>query len=160
MMKFEEITNLIKQNFTELEIILEENYVEIKENKWLKLAQFIKENSQLEFDFLSCLTSVDGQEDGLYIVYNFLSIKHRHTLEVRVFSNSEMKIPSITKLWKGANWHEREAYDLMGITFTGHPDMRRILLPSDWEGHPLQKKYKEPEYYHGMPVPKDKSEWE
>ena len=88
------------------------------------------------------------------------SLVHTFLTPVEIFSNSEMKIPSIAKLWKGADWHEREAYDLMGITFTGHPDMRRILLPSDWEGHPLQKKYKEPEYYHGMPVPKDKSEWE
>ena len=71
-----------------------------------------------------------------------------------------MEIESVSNIWKTANWHEREAYDLMGISFKGHPDMRRIFLPSDWEGYPLQKKYKEPDYYHGMPVPKDKSEWE
>ena len=55
---------------------------------------------------------------------------------------------------------EREAYDLMVISFKEHPDMRRIFLPSDWEGYPLQKKYKEPDYYHGVPVPKDKSYWD
>ena len=160
MMKFEEIANLIKKEFAELEVNSDESYVVVKEGSWLKVAQFIKENSNLKFDFLSCLTSVDGEEAGFYIAYNFLSMKYKHALEIRVFTNAEMKIPSIVSLWKGADWHEREAYDLMGVKFVGHPDMRRILLPSDWEGHPLQKKYKEPEYYHGMPVPKDKSEWE
>ena len=160
MMDFKEIANLISQKFKDIEIDSEENWIKVKNKEWLAIARFIKENSELSFDFLSCLSSVDGEEAGFYVVYNLLSIRHRHCLEIRVFADSDMKIYSISSLWRAADWHEREAYDLMGITFERHPDMRRILLPSDWEGHPLQKKYKEPEYYHGMPVPKDKSEWE
>ena len=74
--------------------------------------------------------------------------------------DSETEIPSIAEIWRTADWHEREAYDLFGIKFSNHPDLKRILLPEDWEGHPLRKDYKTPEYYNGMPVPKDKSYWE
>jgi NADH-quinone oxidoreductase subunit C len=60
-------------------------------------------------------------------------------------------IPSVADIWSAADWHEREAYDLMGVTFTGHPDPRRILCPDDWEGHPLRKDYEFPLEYHGIP---------
>ena len=63
-------------------------------------------------------------------------------------------------IWKTADWHEREAYDMMGIKFSNHPDMKRILLPEDWEGYPLKKDYKVADYYHGMHIPKDKTDWE
>ncbi len=81
-------------------------------------------------------------------------------MEVRVEVEDGIFIPSVTKLWQTANWHEREAYDMMGIQFEGHPNLKRILLSDDWEGHPLRKNFKEPDYYHGMPVPKDKTYWE
>ena len=71
-----------------------------------------------------------------------------------------MKVKSVESIWKTADWHEREAYDMMGINFSGHPELKRILLPQDWEGFPLRKDYKEADYYHGVPIPKDKSYWE
>ena len=74
--------------------------------------------------------------------------------------NAETEVPSVESLWKTADWHEREAYDMMGIKFSGHPDMKRILLPHDWEGHPLKKDYEVADYYHGMYIPKDKTSWE
>ena len=61
-------------------------------------------------------------------------------------------VPTLTSLWRTADWHEREAFDLFGIQFENHPDLRRILLPQDWEGHPMQKDYKEQKYYHGITV--------
>ena len=77
-------------------------------------------------------------------------------LKVEVARNTEEgklpQVPSVSSIWKTADWHEREAFDLVGIEFTNHPDLRRILLPSDWEGYPLRKDYKEQEEYHGIKV--------
>ena len=158
-MNFEEIAKAAKERFESVEVNSEERWIKAKSADWLTFAKFLKESDILKFDFLSCLTSIDGEDEGFYVAYNLLSTNYKHKIEIRVFAQG-MKIPSVEGLWKTANWHEREAYDLMGIEFEGHSDMRRIFLPSDWEGHPLQKKYKEPDYYRGMPVPKDKSEWE
>ena len=159
-MTFKEISDIIKDKFSGVEVNVEEEWIKVADKDWLEVALFIKEGDNLLFDFLSCLSSIDTEEQGFYVAYNLTSMPLKHHLEIRVFVGSDMQLKSVSDLWKTANWHEREAYDLMGISFEGHPDMRRILLPSDWNGHPLQKKYKEPDYYHGMPVPKDKVEWE
>ena len=137
----------------------EAEFLTVEPTDLLKMSEFLKSNKMFDFDLLSCLTSIDGGDAGFYVAYNFYSTSIKHKLEIRVFAN-DMTIPSVEKIWRTADWHEREAYDLMGIKFEGHSDMRRMFLPDDWDGHPLQKKYKEPDYYHGMPVPKDKSEWE
>ena len=158
-MTFQEISDKIKSVFSETLIDSEQMYLTVSPKDWLEVAKYIKEDDSLCFDMLSCLSSVDGEDLGFYVAYNFYSTSLKHQLEVRVYAEN-MVIPSVESLWRTADWHEREAYDLMGIKFEGHPDMRRIFLPEDWDGHPLQKKYKEPDYYHGMPVPKDKSEWE
>ena len=71
-----------------------------------------------------------------------------------------MIVDSVCSIWNSANWFEREIWDLYGIKFNGHPNLRRILLYEGFKGHPLRKDYKTPEYYNGMPVPKDKSYWE
>ena len=158
-MTFKEISDKIKTEFPNSLSDLEEKFLTIKVEDLLNVAGYIKSDLNLHFDFLSCLTSIDGEDAGFYVAYNFYSTSIKHKLEIRVFAK-DMVIPSLEKVWRTADWHEREAYDLMGIKFDGHSDMRRMFLPEDWKGHPLQKKYKEPDYYHGMPVPKDKSEWE
>ena len=138
--------------------ILNNGSVLINSDNWEEISQLIKKN---DFDYLMSVTSYDLQiDDMLGLAYNFYSTISRTYLEVRIEFNKETEIQSVANIWQTANWHEREAFDLMGILFKNHPDLKRILLPEDWEGHPLRKDYKEPEFYNGMPVPKDKSYWE
>ena len=137
------------------------NALIVNADSWNDISEFIKNNKEMGFDLLMSITSYDLENDSIYgLAYNFYSTKFKHYLEIRIEVNESVEIPSVVHLWRAADWHEREAYDLMGIKFKNHPDMKRILLPSDWEGHPLRKDYKTPEYYNGMPVPKDKTYWE
>lgn len=110
-------------------------------------------NSILYFDMLSCLTAIDnGAAVGtMDVVYNLYSIPFNHHIALKVvLPRQNAELDSIQDIWKTANWHEREAWDMFGIKFKGHPDLRRILMPADWEGHPLLKDYKQQEYYRGV----------
>ena len=114
---------------------------------------WLKENEASYFDMLSCLTALDnGPEiNTMEVIYNLYSIPFNHHLMVRaVISRKDPKIDSLVNLWRTADWHEREAFDLFGIEFNNHPDLRRILMPADWEGFPMRKDYIEPETYRGM----------
>ncbi|MBW4891469.1 NADH-quinone oxidoreductase subunit C [Mucilaginibacter sp. HMF5004] len=112
------------------------------------------------FDFLSNLSGVDyGAEDGRFgVVYHLASIPYNAQLVLKVSVVNERSLdnlptfPSIAAVYKSADWHEREVYDMLGIFFTNHPDMRRILLPDDWEGFPLRKDYVEAEEYKGIKI--------
>ena len=128
-----------------------------KVEEWLEISEKIKE---LGFDYLMCITSIDLEDGKLSLAYNFNSTESQATIEFNLMFSSDTEIPSVESIWKTADWHEREAYDMMGIKFSGHPDMKRILLPHDWEGHPLKKDYEVADYYHGMYIPKDKTSWE
>jgi NADH-quinone oxidoreductase subunit C len=105
----------------------------------------LKENSQLAYDFLSDITAVDywqKKEPRFEVVYQITSLKNRRRLRVRVpVPESDPTVESLTPLWRGANFLEREVWDLFGIRFTGHPDLRRILLYDEFQGHPLRKDY-------------------
>lgn len=120
---------------------------------WRAIAEFLRGEPSLDFDWLGCLTAVDYVADNqLCAVYDLYSTTQRHWFAVKVFVDRDRpRIPSIMDLWPAADWHEREAYDLMGIVFDGHSDLRRILLPEDWVGHPLRKDYQFPREYHGIP---------
>tara|TARA_Y100000590_G_scaffold460150_1_gene618817 strand:+ start:150 stop:611 length:462 start_codon:yes stop_codon:yes gene_type:complete len=150
--------NILIKKYKDKVKLLDNGSVLVNSNDWPSISKYIDKQG---FDFLMCITSYDLEVDEqLGLAYNFYSTDKKLYLEVRIeFHNSE-KIFSVANIWRTADWHEREAYDMMGILFEGHPDMKRILLPEDWEGHPLRKDWKEPEFYNGMPVPKDKSYWE
>ncbi len=102
-------------------------------------------HDQFGFDLLSVLTAVDywpQEEPRFHLFYRFTSIPHRLTLNVRVpVSALSASVPTLEGIYHNANWHEREVFDMFGIKFEGHSDMRRILMPHDWEGHPLRKDY-------------------
>ncbi len=107
---------------------------------------------QLAYDHLACITALDWKDGNLEVVYNLWSYAKNRPIAVRVsLSADDPVVPSLTSLWKGADWLEREEYDLMGIRFDGHPDLRRIMLPEGWKGHPLRKDYDlKQEQYVGM----------
>ena len=133
----------------------------VDNDSWKDVSEYIKNDKNMLFDYLMSISAYDlGESEIFGIAYNFYSTSLKQYLEIRIEIDSNTDIESIAHLWRAADWHEREAYDLMGVKFKNHPDMKRILLPEDWEGHPLRKDYKTPEYYNGMPVPKDKSYWE
>jgi len=107
---------------------------------------------ELDFDELMCLSGVDyGAESELGVTYHLCSTAtgSKFTVKVKV-AREKPVLPSVSSLWRTANWHEREVYDLYGISFDGHPDLTRILLPDDWEGHPLRKDYVLNKTYHGI----------
>lgn len=125
------------------------------------VCRFLRDTSSLHFDFLSLISGVDyGVEDGRFaVVYHLASIPYKTQLTLKVYlphtNRSEdnlPSLPSVTSVYKTADWHERETYDLCGIFFENHPDLRRILLPDDWEGHPLRKDYKTAETYKGIKI--------
>tara|TARA_B100000809_G_scaffold150862_1_gene148325 strand:+ start:228 stop:707 length:480 start_codon:yes stop_codon:yes gene_type:complete len=139
----------------------EANIIFVTSASLLAVADKFKNDVNVDFDFLMCITALDnGDSKNFTIAYNFHSNKHNHSVEIRVVVTDDEEVPSLANIWKTADWHEREAYDMMGIKFYGHPDLKRILLPEDWEGFPLRKDYKVADYYHGVPIPKDKSYWE
>ena len=159
-MTSEDIYTKLKEEFGDSILSLEEvvldSFILIAPDAIADIARYLVEDSELAFDSLMCLSGVDlgVKEENLEIVYHLFSMTHRHTVVLKVhLPKEDPHIPSVEDVWKTANWHEREAYDLYGITFEGHSDLRRILMPDDWEGHPLRKDYKDPEFYRGMRVP-------
>jgi len=121
-----------------------------------EVAAFAKSEPELAFDNLLCLSAVDYPKEDpprMEVVYHLFSYEHRHTFVLKVHLPREgAHVPTVERTWAVANWHEREAYDLFGIVFDGHSDLRRILLPDDWIGHPLRKDWVDPDFYNGMHV--------
>ena len=109
------------------------------------------------FDFLSCISGIDkGPKDGsMEVMYQVYAVVEGYglSLRVQIADRNKASLPSIGVVWAAAEWHEREAYDLLGIHFEGHPDLRRLFLPDDWVGHPLRKDDEPPATYHGIKVP-------
>ncbi|TKB95923.1 NADH-quinone oxidoreductase subunit C [Pedobacter cryophilus] len=120
----------------------------------------LRDHPETWFDFLSSLSGIDyGVEQKKFgVVYHLSSIIKNHQIVLKVMlenDRDENNLPvfkSVSTVWKTAEWHEREAFDLLGIYFENHPDLRRILLPDDWEGYPLRKDYKTAERYHQIKI--------
>lgn len=164
-MSFEEIKLLLIEKFGAEVIIGEETgglqpALLIAPARIADVCLELRNNSNTYFDFLSSVTGVDyGVEAGRFgVVYHLASIPYQTQLTLKVSAENDRDLnnlptfPSIAAVYRTADWHEREAYDLVGIFFEGHPDLRRILLPDDWEGFPLRKDYKTAEYYKGIKI--------
>ncbi|MFN0048836.1 MAG: NADH-quinone oxidoreductase subunit C [Cytophagales bacterium] len=172
-MTFNEIVEIIKNECDEsiIDQTAQEDglmpFAIVSKDNLLKLGQFLYENPKCYFDYLACVTGMDngpGKDDGegekgtMEIIYNLYSIPFDSKFCFKVILHRNHvkqpmpEIESVSHIWRTANWHEREIFDLYGIHFANHPDLRRILLPADWEGFPLRKDYKLQEYYHEIKV--------
>jgi NADH-quinone oxidoreductase subunit C len=158
-MEITDIYNLLKEVFdsgigelrTDIPV---EPFIIIDADKINAVSLFLRDEESLQFDSLSCLSSVDLDKDNLAVVYHLYSFALNHKLKLKVIVPKENPVvKTVSDVWATADWHEREAYDMMGLIFEGHPDLRRILCPEDWEGYPLRKDYKVQEFYQGMKVP-------
>ena len=145
-------------------------FVTVEADRLVEVCQFLRDDPRLAFALLNCITGVDyletdpkkiakaGYEPHLEVVYHMTSFNHGHRFVVKLMlprwkdgmEGQLPEVPTVSHLWATADWHERETFDLCGIHFTGHPDLRRILLAEDWEGHPLRKDYQFPLEYHDI----------
>jgi NADH-quinone oxidoreductase subunit C len=145
-------------------------WIEVSPGGLPDVCRYLKSEPDLRFDMLCDLTVVDYFEPDpkkaakvtwqphLEVVYHLWSVPHKVTLVLKVMlprwkddrPGELPELPTVSNIWRTADWHEREAYDLCGVQFTGHPNMRRILCPEDWVGHPLRKDYEMPLEYHGI----------
>ncbi|AMR33230.1 NADH dehydrogenase [Mucilaginibacter sp. PAMC 26640] len=164
-MSFDDIKLLLTEKFGETVVTGEERTgmqpaLLIDPDKIVAVCLELRNNLRTYFDFLSCLSGVDyGVEDGRFgVVYHLSSIPYNLQLVLKISRSNSRDLedlpsfPSITSVYRAADWHEREAFDMYGIYFEGHPDMRRLLMPDDWEGFPLRKDYQNAEYYKGIKI--------
>jgi NADH-quinone oxidoreductase subunit C len=143
----EQTLNNLKQQFRDS--ILDVNWfrgelsIVIKKEKLLDITRFLREDEELSYKFLSDICGVDhlGRSPRFDVIYNLCSLKNKARIRLKVMVDEKEAIPSLTKNWKSANWLEREIYDMFGLKFENHPDLRRILLPDSWQGHPLRKDF-------------------
>jgi NADH-quinone oxidoreductase subunit C len=145
-------------------------WIEVSPDGLVDVCRFLRDDPALQMNFLNCISVVDYFEKDpkkaakadfaphLEVLYHLSSITKKHTLVLKVMlprwkddvPGQLPELPTVNEIWRTADWHEREVYDLSGVFFTNHPDMRRILCPEDWEGHPLRKDYEQPLEYHGI----------
>ncbi len=147
-------------------------WIEVRVEGLPEICRDLRDEDDLRFEMLHCITAVDYFEPDakkaaqvewqphLELIYHLSSMTHRHRLALKLRmprwrgdAPGELpEVPTVSDIWSTAEWHEREVFDLMGVSFVGHPDLRRILCAEDWEGHPLRKDYQMPDEYHGIPV--------
>lgn len=145
-------------------------WIEVAPASLPAVATYLRDEKSLQFNYLSCVSGVDYFEPDekkaakvtwqphTEVVYHLWSLTYKTSLVLKVIlprwkgdvAGELPEVPTVSNIWPTADWHEREVYDLSGVFFTGHPNLRRILCPEDWEGHPLRKDYEMPLEYHGI----------
>ncbi len=137
-----EVARLIEEQLPGAVVEHDEAEVTVGSEAVLRVCSFLNQTAGLDFDYLVNLTGVDYL-DYLEVVYHLASLKHNHSvvLKTRCYDREQPAVPSVTSIWQGADFQEREAYDLLGIRFEGHPNMKRIFLWEGFQGHPLRRDY-------------------
>ncbi len=164
-MIFNRVKEILIEKFGEQVIVAEEidqkqPALVIQSNLIVEVCLTLRDHPDTWFDFLSCLTGVDyGVEQNKFgVIYHLSSIIKNHQIVLKVTLENDRKLTnlpvfkSVSEVWKAADWHEREAFDMVGLYFENHPDLRRILLPDDWQGFPLRKDYQNAEEYHNIKI--------
>ncbi len=129
-------------------------HVQVATDQLVEICNFLKIDPELYLDLLRCISAVDWPaKNCMELSYDLISTRFAHAFAIKVsLDRADPKVESVSGIWPTANWHEREAHDLMGIKFNNHPDLRRILMPEDWSGYPLRKDYQDPVEYHGLKI--------
>jgi NADH-quinone oxidoreductase subunit C len=147
-MDLEKVVNKVKKNFPEsileASTFREEITLHVRADDILSLCRFLYDDAEFSFDFLTDLCGVDlyPREPRFQIIYHLCAMKTKQRLRLKIsLPGTNPHVASVVSVWKAANWLEREAFDMYGIRFDGHPDLRRILLTPEWQGHPLRKDY-------------------
>jgi NADH-quinone oxidoreductase subunit C len=155
-MQAQEIYAALEQQFpgqvSDLKAEVLEPYLTVAGSSIVEVCKFLRDRAGMDFEVLSDLTALDWPKDEkVQVVYHLFSYKHNHQIVLKVdLPRDNPKLATVEGLWKVANWFEREIYDLFGVIFEGHSDLRRIMLPEDWTGYPLRKDYVEQEEYDGI----------
>jgi NADH-quinone oxidoreductase subunit C len=159
MISFEEILNIVKNIGLTTEPVADitstPKAIKLNPDDLPTVCRELHQNTSLYFDMLSCVTAIDnGVEAGtMELAYNLYSIPFNLHIMLKVtLPREKPEVESVASIWRTADWHEREAFDMYGIVFKNHPDLRRILMPADWEGFPLRKDYKQQAYYRNIKV--------
>jgi NADH:ubiquinone oxidoreductase subunit C len=153
----EQLVSQLAENFGEkvekLELHPPQAAVLVDKSILVELVKYIKEDENLKIDYLSSLSAVDYLEDGMEMVYHFCSIELRHNLTIKVKLNREKPVvPTIMEIHPGADWYEREAWELFGIDIEGHPNLKTLLLPEDWDdGWPMRRDWEGNDDFVKMP---------
>lgn len=151
-----EIHDLVKEKFGDAVVDDQRDVVDpflvVKPEAIEEIARYCRDESQLSFDLLSLISGVDYPDDSkIEVVYGLVSTTEVHRLNIKVaLPRGNPRVATLEKVWRTADWLERETYDLVGVTFEGHHNLVRILCAEDWEGHPLRKDYVIPDTYRGI----------
>jgi NADH-quinone oxidoreductase subunit C len=127
-------------------------YLMVHPDAIVEVCRYLRDDHELKYEILSDLTAIDlPKKEIIQLLYHLFSYTHKHAIVLKVnLPRDNPHVATVENLWKAANWFEREVFDLFGVVFEGHSDLRRILLPEDWIGYPLRKDYVEQEEYDGI----------
>jgi NADH-quinone oxidoreductase subunit C len=151
----------LKEQFNEIDFDVSEHLDELTINlpkeQIVKVCQFLKDDAELEFLLCQDITAIDWakRKNRFTVVYHIYSFKNNFRLRLKAdVDESDCAIDTVSSVWKGANWQERETYDMYGINFNNHPDLRRMYMPEDFEYHPLRKDFPLMGIPESIPLPK------